>query len=71
MLPEARQEKPLVREVGEELVVYDQDRHRARRLNPTPPGSAATATGKKRARRSWPPARRTRPRARRRRERGR
>jgi hypothetical protein len=46
MLPEARQEKLLVQEVGEELVGSDQDRHRACRLNRTPPGSAATATGK-------------------------
>jgi coenzyme PQQ synthesis protein D (PqqD) len=35
MLPEARQENLLIEEVGEELVVYDQDSHRAHRLNRT------------------------------------
>ena len=34
MTPHARQDKILVQEVGSELVVYDQQRHRAHRLNP-------------------------------------
>lgn len=35
MFPQAREEKLLVQEVGDELVVYDQKRHRAHRLNAT------------------------------------
>jgi hypothetical protein len=35
MMPHARQDNLLVREVGDELVVYDQERHRAHRLNRT------------------------------------
>ncbi|MCS6860092.1 MAG: PqqD family protein [Abditibacteriales bacterium] len=35
MLPEARKDKLLVQDVGDELVVYDQERHRAHRLNRT------------------------------------
>jgi len=35
MLPEARQDKLLVQEVADELVVYDQDRHQVHRLNRT------------------------------------
>lgn len=35
MLPQARTDKLLVQEVGDELVVYDQVRHRAHRLNAT------------------------------------
>ena len=33
MMPQARQTKLIVQEVGDELVVYDQERHRAHRLN--------------------------------------
>lgn len=33
MMPKARQEGLLVQEVGDELAVYDQERHRAHRLN--------------------------------------
>lgn len=35
MLPKARQDKLLIQEVGDELVVYDQQRHHAHRLNRT------------------------------------
>jgi hypothetical protein len=35
MIPVARKEKLFVEEVVNELVVYDQERHRAHRLNPT------------------------------------
>jgi hypothetical protein len=35
MRPQARQDQLLMREVGDELVVYDQERHRAHRLNRT------------------------------------
>jgi hypothetical protein len=35
MLPKARKDKLLVQEVGDELVVYDQERHKAHRLNRT------------------------------------
>lgn len=35
MRPHAREEALLVQEVGDELVVYDQERHRAHRLNRT------------------------------------
>lgn len=35
MLPEARKDKLLVQQVGDELVVYDQERHKAHRLNRT------------------------------------
>jgi hypothetical protein len=33
MRPDARQERLLIEEVGDELVVYDEQRHRAHRLN--------------------------------------
>jgi len=35
MLPEARRDKLLVMEIGDQLVVYDRIRHRAHRLNRT------------------------------------
>lgn len=35
MIPKARQDKVLAEKVGDELVVYDQERHRAHRLNRT------------------------------------
>jgi hypothetical protein len=35
MIPKARQQGLLVQEVGDELAVYDQERHRAHRLNQT------------------------------------
>ena len=35
MLPEARRDRLLIQEVGEELVVYDRERHRIHRLNRT------------------------------------
>ncbi|HVK02662.1 MAG TPA: PqqD family protein, partial [Armatimonadaceae bacterium] len=35
MKPEARQDQLLVQQVGDELVIYDQERHRAHRLNRT------------------------------------
>ena len=35
MNPKARQDRLLLQEAGDELVVYDQDRHRAHRLNRT------------------------------------
>ncbi len=35
MIPHARSEKLLIQKVGDELVIYDQERHRAHRLNRT------------------------------------
>jgi hypothetical protein len=35
MLPQARTDKLLVQDIGDELIVYDQLRHRAHRLNDT------------------------------------
>jgi Coenzyme PQQ synthesis protein D (PqqD) len=35
MLPNSRRQNLLIQEVGAELVVYDQERHRVHRLNPT------------------------------------
>jgi len=35
MLPETRKDRVLVQKIGDELIVYDQDRSRAHCLNPT------------------------------------
>src|SRR5262245_30009156 len=35
MIPKARQNQVLAEKVGDELVIYDQERHRAHRLNRT------------------------------------